>query len=193
MGFLLPADAFGRRLTWNDFQRKNSPAPAPGATASAAFTSVFRRVSPSRFNFARVEFLKPPNVKMREDPSVMIVFDTSSWVENWVFSQQQTFQDSLLSHEQGHYDIAALNARDFWKELESISSTAFATAKDGVTRIKSMEARLSQVQPIHDKYDLDTNHGLNAAPQAAWIAALQNARGPTSSLLGALGSAALFP
>jgi hypothetical protein len=71
--------------------------------------------------------------------------------------------------------------------------SAFATAKAGIAVMKDLNSRLGPVQPIHDKYDRDTNHGLNTGPQAAWTAALANARLPTNTLLGSLSAAGLFP
>ena len=193
MGNLLPSGALGRQLTWNDFRRRNSPAPAPGTTASAAETRVSRLISPNNIHFQRAAFLKPPNFKMVEDPDVTIQFDPNSWVENWVFTMPATFQTSLLAHEQGHYDIGSLNASDFFTELQSINISAFATARTGSAAVQDLRRRLGPVQPIHDKYDHDTNHGLNVGPQAAWTAAFANARLPGNTLLGSLSTAGLFP
>jgi hypothetical protein len=193
MGNLLPSGALGRQLTWNDFSRRNNPAPPPGSTASAAETRVTRIISPNQIHFTRTAYLRPPNFKMVEDPDITIQFDTNSWVENWVFTMPMSFQTSLLAHEQGHYDIGSLNAGDFFAELESINGSAFATARGGSTAVQDLRNRLGPVQPIHNKYDRDTNHGLNAGPQAAWTAALANARLPTNTLLGSLSAAGLFP
>src|SRR6202011_1976759 len=147
----------------------------------------------AEFHVGDVAYLRPPNFKMVEDPDITIQFDTNSWVENWVFTMPMSFQTSLLAHEQGHYDIGSLNAGDFFAELESINGSAFATARAGSTAVQDLRSRLGPVQPIHNKYDRDTNHGLNAGPQAAWTAALANARLPTNTLLGSLSAAGLFP
>jgi hypothetical protein len=193
MGNLLPSGAMGRQLTWGDYSRQTSPAPAPGTAANAAETSVNRVISVNRITFNRAAFLPPPNFTMVEDPDITIQFDTMSWVESWVFTRPVSFQTSLLAHEQGHYDIASLNAADYFTTLEFIHGSAFATARAGLDAVAALDATLGPVQPIHDKYDQDTNHGLNAGPQAAWTAALAAARAPTSTLLGALGAAGLFP
>ena len=193
MGNLLPSGALGRQLTWNDFSRHNNPAPPPGRTASAAETRVNRLISPHRIHFKRAAYLRPPNFKMVEDPDITIQFDTNSWVENWVFTMPISFQTSLLTHEQGHYDVASLNASDFFSELEFINGSAFATARAGLAKMQDLTRRLGPVQPIHNKYDRDTNHGQNAGPQAAWTAALADARLPTNTQLGSLSTAGLFP
>ncbi len=152
-----------------------------------------RRMAPRAISFSRAPFLKAPNFKMVQDPDVTIAFDPNSWVENWVFTMGATFQVSLLSHEQGHYDISSMNAGDFFVELQDANSSAFASARAGIAKVQDTNRRLGPVQPIHDKYDLDTNHGLNVGPQAAWKAALVDARAPDQTLLSALGRAGLFP
>lgn len=193
MGNLLPAGALGRQLTWNDFGRRHGREPAPGVVAAAAETRVTRRISARVIHFARVAYLRPPNFQMVEDPNVTIVFEPASWVEDWVFSKPQAFQDSLLAHEQGHYDIGSLNAADYFSELELANTSAFATGAAGTARVRDINRRLGAVQPIHNKYDHDTNHGRNAGPQAAWTAALAAARSPGATLLSSLGGAGLYP
>jgi hypothetical protein len=130
---------------------------------------------------------------MVEDPDITIQFDPKSWVENWALAMPMPFPTSLLAHEQGHYDIGSLNAADFFGELQSINGGAFATAEAGFAAVRSLNRRLGPVQPIHVKYDGDTGNGLNPGPQAAWIAAIADARLPTNTLLGSLSAAGLFP
>ncbi|MDE3175795.1 MAG: hypothetical protein KGM15_06755 [Pseudomonadota bacterium] len=193
MGNLLPAGALGRQLTWNDFATRQAPAPGPGQNATAAETRVTRLLSPNRFTFSRAVYLRPPNFTMDQDPDVTIRFETNSWVASWVASSPAAFQASLLEHEQGHYDISSLNAGDFFGELQDINGSAFVSAQAGRARVADTISRLGRTQPIHDKYDTDTNHGLRPARQALWTAAFAAARAPGATLLGALASAGLFP
>jgi hypothetical protein len=196
MALLLPANATFRKLTWSDFKTRTMAAPAPGATATAAQTIVNMTLQPSSFRFERAAFLKPPNFKMVEDPNVTVSLNTAQmWVASWVFTSSQTFQDDLLNHEQGHYDISMLNAVDVFMELMNISSTAFASGQEGTAALKAMQTNLFNVQAIHNKYDVDTNHGLNAARQAAWDNAFRAARTTfvRPALRTALKNAGLFP
>ena len=87
-----------------------------------------------------------------------------------------------------------LNAGDIFQELLTISGSAFASAQAGAAAIRAMRTRLFNVQPIHNKYDLDTNHGLNAGMQTAWDTALSTARVTfvRPSLRTALANAGLF-
>lgn len=196
MVLFLPADASFRRLTFNDFPQRNLPAPSPGTTATAAQTSVNVQIQPNVIHFRQAEFLRPPNFQMVEDPNVTVLLTSSQmFVASWVFSQSQTFQNDLLEHEQGHYEISMLNAKDIFVELSDINGRAFATANQGANALRDMQRRLVDVQPIHNKYDADTNHGLNRANQTAWNTALSAARITFTppSLRTALRNARLFP
>jgi hypothetical protein len=195
MVMFLPADATFRRLAWTDFTTRTLPAPAPGASATGAQTSVNINIRPSTFHFRRALHLKPPNFMLVEDPNVSVALNTAQmWVASWVSSSPVTFQNSLLSHEQGHYEISMLNAGDIFHELLTISGSAFASAQAGTAAVRGMQTRLFNVQPIHNKYDLDTNHGQNQTMQTAWDTALSNARITfvRPSLRTALANAGLF-
>jgi len=133
---------------------------------------------------------------MTEDPSVSVDLDTNgTFVESWVFARPLGFQNALLAHEQGHYEIGMLNAKDFFLALQDIHDGAFATARAGTNAVVSLDKQLGSAQKIQDKYDSDTNHGLIPGMQAAWIAALSNARITFArpSLRVALANAGLFP
>ncbi len=195
MGMFLPADATFKRLAWSDFNMRTLPAPASGATATGAQTSVNMNIQPNSFHFRRAPHLKPPNFTMVEDPNVRVTLNAAQmWVASWVFSSPVAFQNNLLNHEQGHYEITMLNAGDVFNELQTINDGAFASARAGVTAIRGMQSRLFNAQPIHNKYDLDTNHGLNQTLQTSWDNALRNARITfvRPSLRTALANAGLF-
>ena len=133
--------------------------------------------------------------RLSEDPNVTVTLNTAQmFVASWVLTSPPAFQASLLNHEQGHYEISMLNAGDIFQELLTISGSAFASAQAGAAAIRAMRTRLFNVQPIHNKYDLDTNHGLNAGMQTAWDTALSNARVTfvRPSLRTALANAGLF-
>jgi hypothetical protein len=198
MGLFLPADASFRRLTFNDFLTVQRQPPAPGTTQVAAQTVVGHRLQPNRISFERRRFLKGKVFGMKQDPNVVVVLQSrqpAMFVASWVFQRPQQFQNDLLNHEQGHYEIGMLNAKDFFFELERIQGSAFPTAKDGIAAVKNLETTLGSAQAIHNKYDADTRSGLNPARQAAWDAALSAARITFSSpsLRVALRTAGLFP
>jgi hypothetical protein len=198
MGLFLPADATFRRLTYNDFLTVNRPPPPPNTTQEAARTSVARQLRPNTVRFERSAFLAGGPFTMREDPDVVVVLQArqpSMFVASWVFQRPQSFQNALLHHEQGHYEIGMLDAKDFFIALQSIQASGFSTAEAGEAAVTNLIATLGSAQAIHDKYDADTRNGLNPALQAAWDAALLAARTTFTapSLRVALGAAGLFP
>lgn len=198
MGLFLPADASFRQLTFNDFLPVPRQPPAAGATAVAAQTRVGHQLQPNRISFERKKFLKGKVFGMKEDPNVVVVLESrkpSMFVASWVFQRPPQFQNELLSHEQGHYEIGMLNAKDFFFELQRIQGSGFASARDGINAVRNLETTLGSAQAIHNKYDADTRNGLNPAMQARWDAALKAARITFSSpsLRVALKSAGLFP
>jgi hypothetical protein len=198
VGLFLPADATFRRLTFRDFLTVNRQPPAPGTTQIAAQTVVGHRRQPNTFNFERSQFLKGGPFSMREDPNVIVVLQSrqpTMFVASWVFQRPQLFQNALLNHEQGHYEIGMLNAKDFFFELQRIQASGFTSARTGTAAMRNLQATLGSAQPIHDKYDDDTNSGLRPARQAAWDAALSAARVTFTapSLRVALRNAGLFP
>lgn len=196
MGLFLPANASFRRLTFNDFVTVQTQAPPPGTTREAAHTRVLKQLQPNTFNFERSKFLKGGVFTLREDPNVLVVLESQRmFVESWVFQRPQQFQNDLLNHEQGHYEIGMLNAKDFFFALQSIQASSFASARAGTAAIANLQATLGSAQAIHDKYDADTGNGLNPTRQAAWDAALSAARitFTAPALRVALRSAGLFP
>jgi predicted secreted Zn-dependent protease len=82
----------------------------------------------------------------------------------WVVSDQKT--DYLLQHEQSHYDILALCAREFYNKI----LTYTASTEDKLEkRIKHLNADLQQkVNKIDKRYDLQTKHSQDKAKQQEW-------------------------
>ncbi len=193
----LPADATFRRLTFaGDFPTRTLKPPPAGATAIAALTVVGHSLAPSTFHFDRAKFLKGRVFLMREDPNVTVTLDKSRmFVASWALARPQPFPTALLNHEQGHYEIGMLNAKDFFFALLGIQATAFGSPRAGITALLNLQATLGSAQAIQNKYDLDTTNGLKPARQAAWDAALLAARTTFTapSLRVALGLAGLFP
>jgi hypothetical protein len=197
MGFFLPADAAFRRLTWADYRRVDAPAPTAGQTrVVAAQTAVAYQMTPNVLHFDRAPFLKGPSFVMREDPNVSVELDANgTFVESWVFARPLRIQNALLAHEQGHYEICMLNARDFFFGLQDIQDTAFATAKEGTNAVSNLDKQLWNVEKIQAKYDSDTDNGNIPSMQTVWISALSNARITfvRPSLRVALANAGLLP
>jgi hypothetical protein len=180
-----------KTLTWADFGKK-SLTPSPGQTIHLAQTAV--TIAPSLPNptIVPVPGSKPTVYQLSDKVVVKIVFDKSnSWVADWVFTQSTTFQNDLLNHEQGHYNLVALIARDLFVDIMLLKGQTFASASAGIAAIKPLlapfQANPHISQKVADKYDssAQTNNGTDKTAQAKWDGFIKKAftdpRTPASS------------
>lgn len=76
------------------------------------------------------------------------------------------YSDYLLNHEQIHFDIVELYARKMRKRLDEKD---FTKVNNAVAEIKKQyEKTLAEINKEQDKYDKDTQHGINSAKQQVW-------------------------
>ena len=148
-------------LTWNDF-RGTVPRNAT-LNALTSVTIVFTRLQVERTS---------SGVTLRDN---VIVTVTLRRMQSWARAGS-TRTAALLHHEQGHYNITALTARDMFIDLMQLKQRSFnnaAALQSELTRIR----RLYDPQAIHDSYDAqtETDHGRNAAQQRTWDGYIQRA------------------
>jgi len=162
----MPSSLFGlrRTLTWGDFPTVQADAPADDAPAAdGANTSVHPTL-----NF--VWSGDPPNIVIRDGLVVRVNFDTAgSYKYSWVAAMSAADRATLLTHEQGHYDIAALLAREYFFQMVALRANTYPSA-DAVNADKEA-ARLATIgrqQEIFDLYDAGTSHGTDPSGQATW-------------------------
>jgi len=100
----------------------------------------------------------------------------------WVLRGQKSAE--LLRHEQGHYDITALGAREVRQRVAELRATHCSSIGAEAQRIRS-----DVQQTINQKnlrYDNQTSHGSNATAQQRWQTrihrAKQNAHGTLADL-----------
>lgn len=150
-----------RTLGWSDFQELSTRPPGVPANRNAS-TSVLTDNPSSGIEVDRVrgKFL----VKAIEIPLVLVASDT------WVITGTKTA--ALLSHEQGHLDIAGLVA---WELYRRIMGTRARTVADLSTQVDAHVAwagrkmhALGGSATAEGKYDRETNHGINTAEQTRW-------------------------
>jgi hypothetical protein len=152
----MPSSLVGlkKTLTWDDFKGS-----APADDPHNAQTDASRSISG-----LKIKRLADGGVTIDDTITVTVSLKGSN---SWVKSGEKT--DALLNHEQGHYDIAALMARDFFIDLMQLKSQSFSNASNlqaELTRLQTLYA----AQPISDKYDEfgETDHGRKSANQAIW-------------------------
>lgn len=157
----MAVQGFNYKLTWtNDFTEvDNAPA---GFTNRSARTKADVTLDPkmiaTRDSKDSDYYFKPDTVK------VIIKTDkTNSWVVKDLKS------DKLLAHEQLHYNIAALAARDLERKLLALRH------KEGAKLIQEKDALGKAVQAEIDKINKDydegvhgTDHGKKDTEQAKW-------------------------
>ena len=155
-----------RTLTWSDFRRVQADPPGDNdPPADAANTSVHPTLS-----VVITWSGDPPTYVIGDGVVVRVSFDAAgSYQYSWVAAKSADDRASLLAHEQGHYDIAALLARDCFFQLvalraNSYSSESAVNADKDAVRL----ATIGRQQEIFDLYDAGTSNGTNAAGQATW-------------------------
>jgi hypothetical protein len=147
-----------RNIAWSEFPEVGS---ASGDELAQIKTDV---ILPSRLSVVH----EGGTVRL---PTAIEVHLQVTREESWVVRGSQS--DALLHHEQGHYDIAGLEARSFVRQLLAIRAR---DAQDLQTQVTAaLTSRRNRSQRLQDKYDArtETDHGRNQAGQTRWDALIR--------------------
>lgn len=164
-----------RKLTWADFAGP-VPATAPAERHAESHVGVHStwKISTKCEDVGKSG--KKKCTATINEVNAQAEFDPN---QSWVKEGKQT--DSLLKHEQGHFDIAEHFARKKKKQMENFlgqSESAVAddeqTAEDQAT--EKLEKKLMEVcdaidkqeDALQDAYDTQTKHGTDADQQKKW-------------------------
>ena len=130
-----------RKLTWADY--KATPNPRSDAAASTTTTLVVNYdITNTRFGYKiQSRFSK-----------------TRSW------GLHKT--DYILSHEQGHFDIAEIFARKLHQKLSEYKFDKKSYQKD---LKKIYDDVTGEKEEMQNKYDRETNHSIKKQEQAEWL------------------------
>ena len=130
-----------RQLAWADYQGK--PDPGAGAAASTAtYLSVEYNFKDGRLGY--------------------VITCSFSRSRSWGL----TMNDYILSHEQGHFDIAEIFARQLYKKLKAYEFDK----KNYQTDLRRIyEDITSEKEEMQNRYDRETNHSINKDKQAEWL------------------------
>jgi Bacterial protein of unknown function (DUF922) len=137
---LLKWDA-AKKLTWADYKSKPNPE-SDAAASTTTYLSVEYNITSTNFGFKVQSYFSK----------------TRSW------GLHKT--DYILSHEQGHFDIAEIFARKLHKELSEYKFNKKTYQKDLKKIYDDVTGEKSDVQ---NKYDRETNHSINKEKQAEWL------------------------
>lgn len=136
------------RLTWKDFKAKVPEGTKFSASVSSGMGYKWSySTSNGQINF---------NYSVKTN-----LYRNSSW------SKYTEGKESVLRHEQLHYDITELYVRKFREALKDYKeNSGLRNIRKDVTRIYQKieeERKSTQLQ-----YDMETNHSLNKEAQVAW-------------------------
>ncbi len=129
-----------RRLTWQDFKAQPDKNSTNAALTSSSINIEFG------YNNTGLKY----NIKCRFDQNL-------SWgrIKN----------EYILSHEQGHFDIAEIHARKLHKSLKAYKFNNRTVSKD-VNKI--YDTVMKEHHALQSQYDQETNYSRDAAQQNAW-------------------------
>jgi hypothetical protein len=130
-----------RKLTWADYKAD----PDPGSDAAASTTT-----------YLGIEYTIHQN---SFDYKIQCRFSKD---RSWGLHKTAY----ILSHEQGHFDIAEIFARKLNKAMSEYSFNKKSYQKD---LKKIYEDVMKDKEETQDKYDKETNHSINKARQAEWL------------------------
>lgn len=130
-----------RKLTWNDYKGR----PEPGnddAASTTTYLGIEYNITSSSFGF---------KIESRFSK-------TRSW--------GRYKDDYVLSHEQGHFDIAEIFARKLNKEMSEYQFNK-RTYQQDLNKIYNVI--LEEKATMQGDYDDETNHSINKVKQAEWL------------------------
>ena len=157
-----------RTIGWDEFQEL--PRRPVGVNEDAQISSELEQ--PPQVGVAR----EGGRFRLDSYEAVLSVKTSDSWVV------ASTKSAALLTHEQGHYDITGLVARDLIADLRSLRAATTAAlereVKGAIRRADTLADSLTQ------RYDTDTDHGRTQPKQDKWNALLQAAMKNGTRLTG---------
>jgi len=156
-----------RKLTWDDFQ---------GYTFSSPYNAFTEWYVPFEYSWESsnekgcyYKFIKI---------SATANFEKS---KSWVKKGQEA--DWLLNHEQGHFDIAQILAKEFNERVQSeLMGKEFSCPGDinnqAMNQVQNIFAQEHQkALQMQSHYDTETNHGNNNSKQIEWDKKIQSLLG----------------
>ncbi len=155
-----------RTLTWRDFRGR---VPSNPGTMKAKAATGFSPSSPQTVSYSEGGTTL---WRLQDNITINVTFDSAtSWVLSSVRSEPISEQNRLLKHEQGHYDLTALLARDFFIDLMQLKQGGFSSSADLAQEVRDLFSTYrGKAQPLQDKYDSpsETDHGKIQTKQTEW-------------------------
>jgi predicted secreted Zn-dependent protease len=130
-----------RKLTWSDYKASPNPKSDAAATTSTSL-SIDYHISSSQFSYT---------------------------IKSW-FSRSRSWgrhkTDYILSHEQGHFDIAEIYARKLHQRMSAYQFNKKNYQKE-LNRIYNEVA--DEKAAVQQQYDHETRHSIDEVKQTEWL------------------------
>ncbi|MEO0388586.1 MAG: DUF922 domain-containing protein, partial [Pseudomonadota bacterium] len=155
----MPSQLVGLRyaVTWSDFQGN---VPADAAHTAHIDTKM-------KLNYGWKS--KGGSYSLADNVVVTVLLSRQ---KSWAKAAERTA--ALLAHEQRHYDITALMARDCFIELMGMKGQGFPSQAALEKAVATVVAAYP-IQTIQERYDDETNHSQIGAQQTRWDCMIQRA------------------
>jgi hypothetical protein len=169
---------FKKSISWQDFTPQDT-SPIPPREAR----TVADAKTPSN-----ISFTKNADGKWIVDPTNFNVTLSMNVTNSWVVTGKQT--DSLLNHEQQHYNITALGARDFLNDALALVADKPADLTKALTDLqKSMQTQIKAINKVYDEDpNCGTDHNNKADKQSQWDLRIKNAMNSSTTRLDSLAT-----
>jgi hypothetical protein len=148
----MPLNNFDYQLSWSDFSAL--PRRPAGVNEDA-------QIHPE-MGFSNFKLASKGRAVTIADVDIDITL-----VRSDCWSVEKAQSEGLLKHEQGHYDILALSAREFYKSVKSLTAKSSHELQRQVTALADRMAR--RVKTIDETYDTETKHNRDTTSQQSWL------------------------
>ncbi|OLY94436.1 protein of unknown function [Cnuella takakiae] len=147
----MAVEGFTTKLAWSQFQN---------FTTRPAFETEDAQIH-SKMGFSNIKLKSKGKSVGIADIDIKLYLVSE---ECWVVTKEMS--NYLLKHEQGHYDILALSARELYKKLLTLSALNTQQLQESVTQLS--EKTQERVKKVDERYDQQTNHSRDKAAQQIW-------------------------
>lgn len=138
-----------KKLSWSDYKGK-ADAGSPAAASTATYLSI-------EYNF---------------DRTGLAYKITCSFSKNKSWTRDRS--DHILSHEQGHFDIAEIFARKLNKKMQGYRVNT-STMQNDLKKI--YQDVMDEKEKMQNDYDEETNHSIIKEKQAEWLKKIESMLG----------------
>ena len=114
--------------------------------------------------------IRPSNFKLGKRGREVIIKDVQIDIalvssDCWVLASQSS-NVALLKHEQGHYDIVALSARELFNSFLNLSAVSTHKLQEKASALQN--SMQTKIELVNKRYEEKTKNSRDKAEQAKW-------------------------